>query len=139
MDGTLSLEQSLAYGTAAFNSGRYWDAHEAWESAWRTLKGPDKALLQAYIMAAGALVLLEKRRPDPARRLARRYFERMKDGAGAQLASFMHCGALGEIMRRVCELPHDSGPIDCEAILRDASLVRIQLHLTRDATPPTGA
>jgi len=134
MNASLPLQKSLKVGTLAFNSGHYWDAHEAWESAWRTLNGPDKALLQAYIMAAGALVLLEKRRPEPARRLASRFFERMKDGAGAALESALRCEALYETMQRVGDLSFNAFPLDCEAIHRDARRLRIPLQLTPDET-----
>jgi len=47
----------LAEGIELFNSGRYWDAHEAWERAWTPdRKGPDSGFYKGLIqVAAGCL------------------------------------------------------------------------------------
>jgi uncharacterized protein len=47
----------LAEGVDLFNSGRYWDAHEAWEREWTPdRKGPDSAFYKGLIqVAAGCL------------------------------------------------------------------------------------
>ena len=44
-------------GINLFNSGRYWDAHEAWEHAWMPdRKGPDAGFYKGLIqVAAGCL------------------------------------------------------------------------------------
>lgn len=44
-------------GVELFNSGRYWDAHEAWEHEWMPdRKGPDAAFYKGLIqVAAGCL------------------------------------------------------------------------------------
>jgi predicted metal-dependent hydrolase len=125
MKAPRNFEHSIQTGILSFNLGHYWDAHEAWESPWRTAKGPDKALLQAYIMAAGALFLLDKRRPDPARRLAKRYFEKMNDGEGAALAHSMRCGELEGIMKQIIELPENTIALDYESILSAAQRLKI--------------
>ncbi len=47
----------LAEGIELFNTGRYWDAHEAWERAWTPdRKGPDSGFYKGLIqVAAGCL------------------------------------------------------------------------------------
>ena len=47
----------LAEGLELFNSGRYWEAHEAWEREWTPdRKGPDAGFYKGLIqVAAGCL------------------------------------------------------------------------------------
>ena len=47
----------LMEGVELFNSGRYWDAHEAWEREWMPdRKGPDAGFYKGLIqVAAGCL------------------------------------------------------------------------------------
>jgi uncharacterized protein len=48
---------SLAEGVALFNQGRFWEAHEAWETAWIPDRhGPDRGFYKGLIqIAAGCL------------------------------------------------------------------------------------
>lgn len=43
-------------GIALFNAGSYWDAHEHWETCWRTSGEPDATFYKAIIQTAAALV-----------------------------------------------------------------------------------
>jgi hypothetical protein len=43
-----------------FNEERFWESHEALESAWRRVSGADKEILQGIILLAAALVHLQK-------------------------------------------------------------------------------
>jgi predicted metal-dependent hydrolase len=47
----------LAHGIELFNTGRYWDAHEAWEREWMPDRnGPDSGFYKGLIqVAAGCL------------------------------------------------------------------------------------
>lgn len=51
------MTEPLAEGIELFNSGRYWDAHEAWERAWMPdRKGADSGFYKGLIqVAAGCL------------------------------------------------------------------------------------
>ncbi|HEV2966559.1 MAG TPA: DUF309 domain-containing protein [Candidatus Dormibacteraeota bacterium] len=51
------MNADLKRGIDLFNSGRYWDAHEAWEHAWMPdRKGPDGGFYKGLIqVAAGCL------------------------------------------------------------------------------------
>lgn len=43
-----------------FNEHRFWEVHEVLEGLWRTLKGPEKNLIQGLILIAAALVHVQK-------------------------------------------------------------------------------
>ena len=51
------MPTGLDHGIRLFNSERYWDAHEAWESEWMPdRKGPDSGFYKGLIqIAAGCL------------------------------------------------------------------------------------
>jgi predicted metal-dependent hydrolase len=51
------MSDGLRRGIELFNSGRYWDAHEAWEHEWMPdRKGPDAGFYKGIIqVAAGCL------------------------------------------------------------------------------------
>src|ERR1700687_1433887 len=53
----IPMNADLERGINLFNSGRYWDAHEAWEHAWMPdRKGPDAGFYKGLIqVAAGCL------------------------------------------------------------------------------------
>ena len=59
----------LDEGITLFNSGRYWDAHEAWERAWRPLpKGsPERDFYQGLILLAAAFLHRERATRTPER------------------------------------------------------------------------
>lgn len=50
-------QKSLDEGINLFNDGRYFEAHEEWEHAWRMMAaGDDKRFFQGLIMAAASVV-----------------------------------------------------------------------------------
>jgi hypothetical protein len=50
-----------AHAVALFNTGRYWEAHEALETIWRSVRDGDEArALQGLIQAAAALLHRER-------------------------------------------------------------------------------
>ena len=53
----MSESELLARGIALFNTGRYWEAHEAWEQAWLPDRhGSDRRFYKGLIqIAAGCL------------------------------------------------------------------------------------
>jgi hypothetical protein len=50
-----TLKALAQEGLARARSGRFFDAHESWEDAWRACSGSEKLYLQALIQAAAAL------------------------------------------------------------------------------------
>src|SRR3981081_2459548 len=53
----IPMSAGLQHGIDLFNSGRYWEAHEAWEEVWMPdRKGPDASFYKGLIqIAAGCL------------------------------------------------------------------------------------
>jgi hypothetical protein len=49
-----------------FNSERFWEAHEALETAWRNAQGGEKRFLQGLILVCAALVHHQKREEEVA-------------------------------------------------------------------------
>jgi SAM-dependent methyltransferase len=68
---TSSLRAAFEAGARAFDAGRFWDAHEAWEEHWRESTDPAaRSALQGLIQVAAALhKLLVSHSPDSAARL----------------------------------------------------------------------
>lgn len=62
----------FARGVELFHKGAYWDAHEAWEAAWRLMgDGPEddaEIVLRGLIQLAAALHAHARGRPGGARR-----------------------------------------------------------------------
>lgn len=56
-------------GIELFNSGAYWEAHEAWEEIWLEADGIQSEFLQGLIQCAAALLKYSRNEPAPARRL----------------------------------------------------------------------
>lgn len=63
-----ALEEIVREGARLFDEGRYFDAHEAWETHWLVEKDePRRLLLQGLIQIAAAFhKLLDKHAPEPA-------------------------------------------------------------------------
>ena len=43
---------ALARGQALFNAGRFWEAHESWEAAWKAETGEPRLMLHGLIQVA---------------------------------------------------------------------------------------
>lgn len=79
-------EEAISVGISLFNEERYWESHESFESAWLTVVGSVREVLQAIILLAAALVHLQKDEFDIALSITRR--------ADAKLPN---CGVLFQI------------------------------------------
>jgi hypothetical protein len=53
-------EEAVKSGLDLFNQERYWESHEALESAWKMASGDEKEILQGLILVAAALVHWQK-------------------------------------------------------------------------------
>ncbi len=77
-------------GTDFFNRGWWWEAHEAWEGAWRTCQGRDEPqlhLLQGLIQLAACALNRERTHDRGADRLletALRYLRQAVDESGQE-------------------------------------------------------
>jgi hypothetical protein len=76
----------LLEGIDLFNSARFYDAHEAWETVWRSTTPEPKELLQGLIqVAVGMVHQLDRRRPAVARRVLAKARRRIEPFAPAAL------------------------------------------------------
>jgi predicted metal-dependent hydrolase len=84
---------ALERGRELYAAGKFFEAHQAWEAAWRQEIGPMRRLLQGLIQAAGAYhKMAEHRHPLGMARLLELSLEQLEplpDGfAGLKLARF---------------------------------------------------
>ena len=92
----LIASELLAAGADAWDSGRFFDAHEEWEAAWMPIRGTDEGdRRKGAIAMAGAFVHLAASRPEPARRLLQRALELLRPTSDP-----VRDAALGELRRR---------------------------------------
>jgi predicted metal-dependent hydrolase len=57
-----AMTTGLERGIELFNSGRYWDAHEAWEGDWMPdRKGPDSGFYKGLIQVAAGCLHYQRR------------------------------------------------------------------------------
>lgn len=56
----------LQQGFALFNQGKYYEAHEAFETAWRKTKAPDREFYRALLQISGGFFRLGQNRPKAA-------------------------------------------------------------------------
>jgi predicted metal-dependent hydrolase len=76
----------LREGIDLFNAARFYDAHEAWETVWRSTTPEPKDLLQGLIQVAVAMVHhLDRGRPAVARRVLAKGRRRLEPFAPAAL------------------------------------------------------
>ncbi|MFI5449161.1 MAG: DUF309 domain-containing protein [Candidatus Bathyarchaeia archaeon] len=87
---------ALRLGLDLFNQERYWESHEALESVWLTAIGREKRLLQGLILAAAALVHLQKGEDDVALSILNRASEKFRNDKGSY--SGIDIGKLEEII-----------------------------------------
>jgi hypothetical protein len=78
-----STRAALAEGCRRFDAGRFFDAHEVWEDAWRVETGATKLALQGLIqIAAGFHKGLVQRRPAGMVRLLQVGLARLEVSGG---------------------------------------------------------
>jgi uncharacterized protein len=68
----------LAEGLRCYRTGEFFAAHEAWESVWLGMQGPDKTFLQALIQVAAALYHWQRENPEGACSLLHRALRRLE-------------------------------------------------------------
>jgi predicted metal-dependent hydrolase len=95
----LQTAERLARGRELFNSGLYFEAHEAWEDAWRVETGPVRLMLHGLIqVAAGLHRATRQNQPRGCVRPLQAGLDKLRD------APEESCGlALGEFRAAVVE------------------------------------
>jgi len=70
-------DEAIRLGIELFNEERYWESHEALESAWKNSTGDEKEVLQGLILLAAALVHWQKNEEQVALSVMRRAREKL--------------------------------------------------------------
>lgn len=91
----------MEQGILDFNQARYWEAHESWEEAWKKLSEPQWSWMKAMIQVCGVFIHIQKRRPDPALRLAIRAIGLMTEAQNMR-------DSLGDLTPWPVEIPNAS-------------------------------
>jgi hypothetical protein len=99
-------------GIDHFNSGRYWEAHEAWERDWLRLPREEKLHIQILIQVAGVFFLLEKGRSRGARSLLA--------SATAKMDQLAMLGGVSQVYPRVEISDLEKGLSDLGQLLRSS-------------------
>jgi hypothetical protein len=61
------IDRLFRDGVSLFNGGRYWHAHEAWETLWRAAPDDERDFYQGLIQIAAGLLHLQRRNARGAR------------------------------------------------------------------------
>ncbi|HEY2662881.1 MAG TPA: DUF309 domain-containing protein [Candidatus Binataceae bacterium] len=61
-----SKDELLLGGIELFNGGRFFEAHELWEDAWKRSEGTERLLYQGLIHAAAAIIQVRRGNNDGA-------------------------------------------------------------------------
>ena len=75
---TMENAEAVKLGLVLFNDERYWESHEALETAWRRSGGSEKEVLQGIILLAAALVHLQKSEQDITLSVMKRAYEKLE-------------------------------------------------------------
>ena len=103
----MSTDDDLALGAALFDAGAYWQAHEAWERAWRTERYPWQ---QGLVQVAAALYkLVEKNDVEAARRILGRAIAKLEDADDVRAPGV---GFVAAVKRCHEALGHPTGELD---------------------------
>ena len=60
------MDEAFERGIELFNTGHYFEAHEAFEDVWRESQGELRLLCQGLVQACAGLVKHQRNQPDPA-------------------------------------------------------------------------
>jgi predicted metal-dependent hydrolase len=63
----IEADRLFREGVALFNGARYWHAHEAWETLWRSVPDEERPFYQGLIQVAAGLLHLQRRNARGAR------------------------------------------------------------------------
>lgn len=94
----------FADGAKDFNEGRYWEAHEDWETAWHSLRNEDRAddarFLRGVILATAALENLQRGKPPGFQRQMAKALQRLRElrGRGADVLGWANEDAVREAL-----------------------------------------
>lgn len=95
----------VAEGAARYNAGRFWHAHESWETAWHGLRAAGKQreadYLQGLVFVTAAFENLQRGRVTGARRQLAKALQRLRalEGTGKDLGLRDEAGFVAGVAR----------------------------------------
>jgi hypothetical protein len=78
----IEQEQGIKDGIFYFNNERFWEAHEAWEGAWKKCFGGEKEVIQGIILVAVAFAHSQKNDDNIGLGMFGRALEKIGDFTG---------------------------------------------------------
>ena len=78
----IEKEQGIKDGIFYFNNERFWEAHEAWEGAWKKCNGLEKEVIQGIILVAVAFAHSQKNDDSVGLGMFGRALEKIGDFTG---------------------------------------------------------
>ncbi|MDX1533046.1 MAG: DUF309 domain-containing protein [Nitrosopumilaceae archaeon] len=78
----ISKDDGIKEGIFYFNNERFWEAHEAWEGAWKKCDGKEKLLVQGLILVAVSFAHNQKNDKDIGINMFSRALEKIGDFRG---------------------------------------------------------
>jgi len=78
----IEQEQGIKDGIFYFNNERFWEAHEAWEGAWKKCNGLEKEVIQGIILVAVAFAHSQKNNDSVGLGMFGRALEKIGDFTG---------------------------------------------------------
>ncbi len=95
----IEKDDGIRDGIFYFNNERFWEAHEAWEGAWKQCTGDEKSLVQGIILVAVAFAHSQKNDSPIGLNMFGRALEKMGDFAG-----LYHNIDIGRIRKKITEM-----------------------------------
>ncbi len=98
------VQKDVSEGFRLFEMGRFWQSHEAWEQAWKSLpRSHQKIFVQVLIQLAACMVLLQDGRTNGFNRKRQQVQEKLVGFEKVGIAS-IHGIALDVLIQYVFEL-----------------------------------
>lgn len=97
----INKDDGIKDGIFYFNSERFWEAHEAWEGAWKKCYGQEKTLVQGLILVAVSFAHSQKNDKDIGINMFSRALEKIGDFRGTY-----HNIDVDMIRKKITEMRH---------------------------------
>ena len=99
----MAAERLFREGVSLFNGVRYWHAHEAWETLWRSAPDEERDFYQGLIQVAAGLLHLQRRNLRGARNKLSEGIEKLGPYQPAHMGVFVS-ELMGEARRLLNDL-----------------------------------
>ena len=113
----IEAERLFREGISLFNGVRYWHAHEAWETLWRSAPDEERDFYQGLIQVAAGLLHLQRRNLRGARNKLREGLDKLGPYQPAHTGIFVN-ELMGEARRLLNDLDDGYLPYLIPPIIR---------------------